>query len=309
MSMPKSEEVMGPILDLLMLNSPMKLEDIRAHIADQFSLSEEEAQERLKTGQKRFINRVGWALSDLNTCGLIGRIKQGVYYITDDGIAFRKQHPGLITSKQMPSSTSSQTEVNKSTTSFCSVTSTYTSPVEHESIESPEEVIERAIARVRRKTADEVLDRVLSMDDYAFEELVAKLLVSMGYGSSLENPGGATKKSGDGGIDGIICEDRLGFDAICYQAKRWSPNNRVGRPDVQAFSGAMEGAGVTKGLFITTSSYTPHAEQFARQLTTKRIVLIDGAALAGLMVDYNVGVSTRAIYELKAVDEDFFDLD
>ena len=173
--------------------------------------------------------------------------------------------------------------------------------------ESPQEAMESAYGEIRDALADDLISIIMGKDPYFFEHLVGKLLVAMGYGESLDSRADVTKKSGDEGIDGVVREDRLGFGTICYQAKRWDPQRTVGRPEVQAFVGALSGKGVSKGLFITTARFSKDARKYAEGLLGQTVVLVDGPALAGLMIDYGVGVSTRQVYEIKAVDTDFFE--
>jgi restriction system protein len=175
--------------------------------------------------------------------------------------------------------------------------------VSHVSDKTPEEILESAYQRMRQELAGELLLAIKSCSPAFFERLVIDLLVSMGYGGSRIDAGSAIGKSGDGGIDGIIKEDRLGLDAIYVQAKRWE--NPVGRPEVQKFAGALQGHRAKKGVFITTSSYTKEAHEYVSKIDNK-IVLMDGAMLSSLMIDNNVGVSPSVSYELKRVDSDYF---
>ena len=155
--------------------------------------------------------------------------------------------------------------------------------------------------------ADEILQTILGKDPYTFERLVSRVLVAMGYGDPDGSGAQVTRKSGDEGIDGVIREDKLGFDTIYYQAKRYDADKSVGRPDLQAFSGALLAKGAGKGLFITTGTFSKGARDYAANLSSQKFVLVDGIALANLMIDYGVGVSTKAVYEVKALDSDFFD--
>lgn len=168
---------------------------------------------------------------------------------------------------------------------------------------TPDEVIEAAYQRSISALADEVLERVKACSPIYFERLVVQLLIQMGYGGSREEAGKAVGRSGDGGIDGVINEDRLGLDAIYLQAKRWS--NVVGRPDIQQFVGALAGQRATKGVFISTSRFTQEAKDYAANSQYK-VVLIDGERLAELMIEHDLGVSVAATYQLKRIDSDFF---
>lgn len=164
-------------------------------------------------------------------------------------------------------------------------------------------MIENAYEKIRRDLATELLQRLKSSSPAFFERLVVEVIVKMGYGGTRQDAGKAIGKSGDGGIDGIIKEDKLGLDTIYIQAKRWE--NTVGRPEIQKFVGALTGQRAKKGLFIATSDFSSEALDYVSRVDTK-IVLIDGETLAELMIDHNVGVSTIATYDLKKIDSDYF---
>src|SRR5690606_3804766 len=170
--------------------------------------------------------------------------------------------------------------------------------------QTPEESLEAAYSRLRSAIETELLQHVKNASPEFFERLVVQLLVAMGYGGSLKDAGQAIGRSGDGGIDGIIKEDRLGLDVIHIQAKRWN-DRTVGRPDVQSFAGSLDGVRAKKGIFITTSSFSAEARHYVERID-KRIVLIDGEQLASLMYDYGIGVATTASYAVKRVDPDYF---
>ena len=169
---------------------------------------------------------------------------------------------------------------------------------------TPEEAIELAHQGLREQLAQELLARILSCSPTFFEQLVVELLVKMGYGGSRRDAGERIGQTGDGGIDGIIKEDRLGLDTIFIQAKRWQ--GTVGRPEIQKFVGALQGQRARKGVFITTSSYTAEATDYASRIDTK-VVLIEGKQLAGLMIDFDVGVAAAASYVVKRIDSDYFE--
>jgi restriction system protein len=168
---------------------------------------------------------------------------------------------------------------------------------------TPEEALEGAYLRLRLDLESDLLEQVKAASPSFFERLVVELLVRMGYGGTLRDAGQAVGKSGDGGIDGIIKEDRLGLDVIYIQAKRWEAT--VGRPEIQKFAGALQGHRARKGVFITTSAFSSDAQEFASRIDSK-IVLIDGPALAKYMIDHNIGVSPVRSYEVKKIDSDYF---
>jgi restriction system protein len=171
--------------------------------------------------------------------------------------------------------------------------------------ETPEDALAVAYGTLRRNLESELLDQVRASSPAFFERLVIDLLVAMGYGGSRQDAGRAIGRSADEGIDGIIKEDKLGLDAIYVQAKKWG-DQTVGRPEIQKLAGALQGQRATKGVFITTSSFTREAEHFANSISSK-IILIDGERLASLMIDHNVGVAPVGVYELKRVDSDYFE--
>jgi len=170
--------------------------------------------------------------------------------------------------------------------------------------QTPEDALASAYQKLRKNLEDELLDQIKSASAAFFERLVIDLLVAMGYGGSRQDAGRAVGRSGDGGIDGIIKEDKLGLDVIYVQAKRWE--GTVGRPEIQKFAGALQGQRANKGVFITTSTFTRDAEEYANVINSK-IILIDGERLASLMVDHNVGVAPVGVYELKKIDSDYFE--
>ena len=171
--------------------------------------------------------------------------------------------------------------------------------------ETPQESLERLHKQLRDELAIELLDRVRQAPPSFFERVVVDLLIAMGYGGSREDAGKTVGKSGDGGIDGVINEDRLGLDVVYIQAKRWEGS--VGRPVVQAFAGSLEGVRANKGVLITTSIFTSDAKTYVGQIA-KKIVLIDGKQLSDYMIQYGVGVGVEATYEVKRVDSDYFEL-
>lgn len=171
--------------------------------------------------------------------------------------------------------------------------------------QTPEEALEYGYQKLRQNLAQEVLERVKSCSPAFFEKLVVELLVKMGYGGSIRDAAEVIGRSGDGGIDGIIKEDRLGLDVIYVQAKRWDGN--VGRPEVQKFVGALAGQGAQKGVFITTSDFTNDALEYAKnRVNNIKIVLIDGSRLAQFMIDFDLGVAREQVYEVKRLDSDYF---
>ena len=171
---------------------------------------------------------------------------------------------------------------------------------------TPTEQLDEAYNSIVEDLAADLLQKVLDSSPKFFEKLVVDLLVKMGYGGSLANPGKVTQYVHDDGIDGIIYEDKLGLGKIYIQAKRYKPDNTIGKPQIQQFSGALDEQKATKGVFITTSSYSKEARSYVDKLN-KKIVLINGQELARYMIEFNVGVSTKQVYEVKRIDSDYFE--
>lgn len=268
-------------------------------LADQFKLTEEERKALLPSGvQEIFRNRVAWAKSHLKMAGLLANPKRGIYKITERGLEIVRKNPPLINLKflfQFPEYVALRKSHRERPES--------TDEAENGQAGTPEEALESAHEKIRESLAAEILQKLKSCSPSFFERLVVEVIVKMGYGGTRQDAGKAIGKSGDGGIDGIIKEDKLGLDTIYIQAKRWE--NTVGRPEIQKFVGALTGQRAKKGLFISTSNFTSDAMDYVSRVDTK-IVLIDGETLPELMIDHNVGVSTIATYDLKKIDSDYF---
>ena len=268
-------------------------------LADGFGLSDEERRMMLPSGvQGLFDNRVNWARTYMKKAGLIESPKRGVHKITERGIEVLKKKPERIDVAYL--------RQFKEFEEFRSLRHEKTDAEEQEldlNSKTPEESLEGAYQKLRGDLAADLLQRLKSCSPAFFERLVVEVIVKMGYGGTRKDAGRAIGKSGDGGIDGIIKEDKLGLDAIYIQAKRWE--NTVGRPDIQKFIGALAQQRARKGLFITTSTFSAEAEDCVSRIDAK-VVLIDGESLAQMMIDHNVGVSTTGVYEVKKIDSDYF---
>jgi restriction system protein len=232
--------------------------------------------------------------------GLIEPTKRGFFRITERGLQTLKENPQEINLRYLKKFPD-YVELEKSWKS------NNPNPPNGETTnvpQTPEELLESSYQDIRKTLAQDILSKIKLCSPSFFEKLVVELLVKMGYGGSRTDAGKAIGKSGDEGIDGIIKEDKLGLDIIYIQAKRWE--NVVGRPEIQKFVGGLAGQGAKKGIFITTSRFTNEAKDYIPRNETK-IVLIDGEQLASLLIDYNLGVSTQATYELKKIDSDYFE--
>ena len=304
MPIPDYQTIMLPLLRLLADAKQHALRDLVDILGQQFSLTEEELNEMLSSGQgTRFHNRVGWARTYMKKAGLVYYPSRGMVAITERGLSLLSQQPDRIDNKllkQYPEFLEFQSLRNDRDTAAVEINSSL------EETQTPEEIIDQAYLSIRQSLAQELLDTVQSMSPAFFEKLVVELLVKMGYGGSIKDAGKAMGKTGDEGIDGTIKEDKLGLDIIYIQAKRWQTGNTVGRPELQKFVGALAGQGAKKGIFITTSSFTKEALGYSPRNETK-IVLIDGVQLAQLMIDHHLGVTLQRTYEIKRLDSDYFE--
>jgi restriction system protein len=297
---PDYQTAMLPTLQALSDGAVRRAAEIRDKVGVVFKLSEEEMRELVPSGQKTlFSDRVSWALTYMKKAGLVETTKRAHYQITPRGKELLSTNPtrvDLTVLAQYPEFVGWK-DASDGPRAKPSI------PAPKASHETPEESLDSAYLALRATIEAELLDQVKTMPPAFFERLVVQLLVAMGYGGSLKDAGQAVGKSGDGGIDGIIKEDKLGLDVIHIQAKRWQ--STVGRPEIQSFAGSLDGVKAKKGIFITTSSYSPEAKGYVEKID-KRIVLIDGSLLAALMFDHNVGATRVATYDVKRVDLDFF---
>lgn len=281
------------------------MQDVTTALADRFGLSDEERQERM-AGSQQFViyNRVAWAKLYLKKAGLIEQPGRGVVRITDQGRAVLAKKPPKINIKFLRDHSSSFAEWTSETSEAGNDESSSGIAEPVSDMATPEEALETANKKLQAVLADELLERMKACSPAFFERLVVALLVKMGYGGSGEDAGKAIGKSGDGGIDGTIKEDRLGLDMIYIQAKRWQ--GTVGRPEVAGFSGSMEATRGRKGVLLTTGTFSKEAKAYIEKIERK-IVLIDGRELAQLMIELDVGVTTVTTYRVKKLDVDYFD--
>ncbi|MSP40408.1 MAG: restriction endonuclease [Deltaproteobacteria bacterium] len=307
MPIPTYEDAMLPVMKTLADGEPRHRRALSDMMADHFNLTADEREKLLPSGNAPVIrSRTGWALSYLKQAAVVTSPRRGWYALTDRGQKILTSNPPRVDSKfleQFPEfmefRARSKPESDDEAVSVASrAGESSTLGI------APDEALEEAYARLRAELETELLDMVRTTTPRFFEQLVIDLLVRMGYGGSREEAARAVGRSGDGGIDGVIDEDRLGLDVIYVQAKRWE--NSVGRPEIQKFAGALQGQRAKKGIFITTSHFTKDAEEYAQRIES-RIVLIDGRRLAALMFDADVGVSTRGLYTVKSIDGDYFD--
>jgi restriction system protein len=273
------------------------------HLAEHFKLSEEERKTLLPSGQQEvFTNRVAWAKTHFRMAGLVEGTARGVFRLTDRGAAVLKETPGRIDLRILrvqPGYLDARGPKKEKIPPI-------DAPKNREEDRTPEESIEDSYLALRESLGREIIAKMKISSPSFFEKLVVELLVRMGYGGTRKDAGQAIGKSGDEGIDGIIKEDRLGLDTIYIQAKRWEQT--VSRPEIQKFAGALQGFKAKKGIFITTSDFSKEATEYAARIDSK-IVLIDGEQLWNFMIDFGLGVSTVASYEIKRLDNDYFNED
>jgi restriction system protein len=306
MPIPDFQTLMRPILEVHADGSECLNRDLVACLAERFGLSDEERREMLPSGGARlFDNRIGWAKSHMTQAGLLVSPKRAISMITPRGLKVLKDCPGRVDLRVLNefedyrefrnrrrSSEEKEPEENVGS-----------SGLEIPDSRTPEELLESSYLQVRSNIEAELLAQIMASPPDFLERVVVDLVVRMGYGGSRRDAGAALGRSGDEGIDGIIKEDPLGLDIIYLQAKRWEGS--VGRPEIQKFAGALQGQRARKGIFITTSTFTAEALEYASRIETK-IILIDGARLSKLMFDHGVGVATASVYEVKRIDSDYF---
>ena len=301
MSIPDYQALMLPLLRLASDGAEHAMRDVVEALAEELGLTEEERRELLPSGQQaRFANRVHWSRSYLKQAGLLDSPRRGYMKISPRGREVLGQSPAEINVEYLTQFPEFRDFRSRSGTQGGGESKPGKPTGDGE---TPEESVEAAYQDIRAELAKDLLDQVKAASPAFFEQLVVDLLVKMGYGGTRADAGQAIGKSGDGGIDGIIKEDRLGLDIVYIQAKRWE--GTVGRPEIQKFAGALQGQRARKGVFITTSGFTREAEDYASRLDSK-IILIDGTRLADYMIDFGVGVTPFAVYEIKRVDADYF---
>ena len=300
MPIPDFQTLMLPLLRTYTDGEIRPIGRVVDSLAREFKLSDEDLRQLLPSGrQATFRNRVAWARTYLSKAGLLSSPKRAHFRITPAGQAALATKPTRIDISFL--NTFPEFVKFRTTKHEEAQASALTAPLEQR--ENPEEQIESIHAQLKRDLATEVLTRIAASPPDFFKRLVVELMLKMGYGGSRQDAGRAIGRSGDGGIDGIINEDRLGLDSIYLQAKRWE--NPVGRPEIQKFAGALAEHRARKGVFITTSSFTKEALASATKHDA-RIVLIDGEKLATLMIDHGLGVTLEASYEVKRIDSDYF---
>lgn len=294
---PQYNEMYNEVLQVLNKHHQLRVRDMVEEVSDVLHLTEDERNQKMENSHKTVIyHRLGWTKTYLTKAGLIRSVERGVYQITPQGENILSSHIHVDDDYLMQ-----YEEVRQFVNRHNEQPENQTKPKES----TPLENIDQSIKMISSRVSDELLDMIISKDPAFFEKLVLDLLDKMGYAYDKESII-STDYSGDEGIDGIINEDQFGFNSIYIQAKKWNRSS-VGRPEIQKFLGAVAGQGGTKGLFITTSTFTREAIDYAKKQLQVKLILIDGKMLTDLMIKYNLGVSVVQTYEIKQLDLDYFD--
>ena len=307
MAVPDYQSIMLPLLKIAGDGNEHSKNEAIERLAQQFGLSESERNEMLPSGtQRKFDNRVSWARTYMQKALLLSSSGRSKFRITERGMQVLKDNPPTINDKflrQFPEFIAFKTRTDKE--GKVDENNLASQELIEKTSQTPQEILETSYQSLRQTLAQELIERIKNSPSKFFENLVVDLLVAMGYGGSRKDAGQAVGQVGDGGIDGIIKEDKLGLDAIYLQAKRWE--GTVSRPVVQGFVGALIGKKARKGVFITTSNFSQQALDYANGTENLKLILIDGEQLAQLMIDYDVGVTEESRYIVKKVDLDYFD--
>ena len=296
MALPLQREFLRPILQITANDAERRLsyKEIFAELIPTLALSEEDLRERTPHGALRVERHIRYAMHQIKQAGLLDLPARGLYQITDDGLRHLEQNPEALHPAQlnMLAAERKQREGEPSADAIAPTVGDI----------SPDEQFEVSYGHLQAMLADELLDSIKTVSPERFEDLVVELLVKIGYGR-----GSRVGRSGDGGIDGVVTQDRLGFERVYIQAKRWD-KAQVGDPEIRTFSGSLDPHGATKGVFITTSRFSEAAQRTATEVArnNKTILLIDGPKLAKLMIEYEVGVVVKAVYKIKEIDENYF---
>lgn len=303
MAIPRHVEIQPSILKLLSDGKQRSSKEFEEPLAIEFNLSPEEISQMYDSGNGPiFKDRISWALSYLNMAGLVSKPKRGAYQINDNGLKLISE-PGNLSKyineqleKRVP------TKPKKGKHKGLDIE-------DIKEVATPAETLYSSFQGIKKSIFREIIDTIMTKHPKEFEKLVVKLLQKMGYGGEIIDSGHVTKYSNDKGIDGIIKEDILGFGRINIQAKRYDISNKVQRDEVQKFVGALAVAQSDKGVFITTSDFCKGAYEYVASLnSTTKIILVNGEKLAEFIYDYNLGMQTEKVLEIKRLDGDFWDL-
>ncbi len=303
MAIPDYQTLMRPVLEYISEHSSTPVSPIVESLSDKFNLSEEEKEQKVKSGSKSIIyDRITWALTFLYKAGLLEKPSRGVYSLSEIGnealkkyknidVKVLKQYPKFIEwfSKEKKQKGNSGDSVE----------------IDIESKQTPQEIIEKGYRQLVSVAKQELLDKIISSTPDFFEQVILDLLISMGYGGARKDASQRLGKTGDGGIDGVIKEDALGLDVVYVQAKRYKENNAVPAAHVRDFIGSLAIKQANKGVFVTTSYFSKDAYAAVAKIQS-RIILIDGDELANLLYEHNVGVRLEVRFDVKKIDEGYF---
>jgi restriction system protein len=308
MTIPDFQTAMLPVLRAF-ANGAQNVSDVLGPLTAEFALTPEEVAEMIPSGRMTMLqSRAHWARTYLSKAGLLTSPARNRHMITAAGqklLASGLQRIDMKTLEQFDAYRQWRAlEIGSGDVADLTEQNT----VQHEiavGVQTPDERMDHDFNTIERALVDDLLSALTSMSPARFEDLIVDLLLAMGYGGGDRSMGQSIGKSGDGGIDGIINEDKLGLDAVYIQAKRYAPDSKVGRPALQAFVGSLTGEGANKGVFVTTSDFSKEARDYVERVQ-HRIVLINGTRLARLMIQHEVGARARKTYTLRSVDEDYF---
>lgn len=303
MSLPNYQQFMHPLLESIKSGEIFELSEIRTIVFQRLELTEQQLADTISSGKRTVANnRIGWSRTYLHKAGLLSIPKPGTIQITERGSEALASGESITNQylKQFPEFMAFIRPAKSSDTDAQSAETIDNS-------QTPDDQIEQAYQAITRSLASDLLEQIKASSPQFFEKLVIDLMLAMGYGGSRSDAGQATQYTNDGGIDGTIKEDPLGLDTIYLQAKRYT-DSKIGRPELQAFAGALDMKRAKKGVFITTSSFSRDAWEYV-DLIEKSIILIDGEKLAELMIQYNLAVTSKQSYAIKAIDSDYFNED
>lgn len=304
MAVPDYETLMLPVLNALADGEPKSAAALREAVAPAVGVTAEDRAERIPSGARLFDNRVHWAVTYLVQARLIERPKRGVVQITERGREVLRESPARIDGDLLTRFPEFVEFKNRRTGSRPR-TGTSDDGTTTRRPETPKERLSEAVEEANGAVAEELLRRIREREPAFLEDVVLELLTAMGYGGR-EGAAEHLGQSGDQGLDGVIRQDALGLDRVYVQAKRYAADRAIGRPEIQAFVGALQGAQADRGIFITTSRFTNDAEDYAERVAA-RLVLIDGQHLGDLMVRHSIGVQAEETFVLKQIDEDYFE--
>jgi len=306
MAIPTFDQMLRPLLEIA-TREPLSRGTGTAEMISQFNLAKEDREARIPSGGVTYVrHRVGWAMTDLTKSGLIEKVQPKMYRATQAGVSFLAEHPKAITINDLKTlppfrawmeSMKQGSEAAEPGEDVADTTAT------------PLETLDGAIASLNSDLRARLLEAILKQSAAFFEQLVLDVLVAMGYGGSRADAALHLGKSGDEGIDGRINQDPLGLDQIMVQAKRNAPDNTIDRKTIQAFIGSLAGQGVTKGIFITTSSFAESAKEFVLRGSNTKVILIDGQRLLDFMFSHHIGVRVERKVEVLAIDQNYFSED